>query len=218
MGDEEYPDESANQGGQGPGPELVDEVHFEEQAQAADQAGEQGDPRQQPGGRIQREVDSQPPAVFFLMGHKYVWRREEQHQVHEQPVGQVIPGVRQERFQVKESQHGGQQGKKRDDHHIDAHPGPLGLEGTEADQEQGVAVHHPHQAGIDLGLDGPDEEDLGHGGQTHQDDEGRQSVGEQRQKDKLHPFRKIVEPPLFNPVHITSNNSITHNDQDTVWL
>ena len=30
---------------------------------------------------------------------------------------------------------------------------------------------------------------------------GWHCVGEQRQKDKLDPLRKIVEPPLFKPVH-----------------
>jgi hypothetical protein len=97
--------------------------------------------------------------------------------------------VSQEWFKEKESQQGGQNGKKCDDHHDDANTPPAGLEDTEDNQEKGVKVHHANQPSTDLGRDSPDKEDLGPVWQGHQDDEGWQSIRQQYQENELYPLR-----------------------------
>ena len=96
------------------------------------------------------------------------------------------------RLQEEECQYGRQNGKEGDNHHDHTHPGPVGLEQPESNQKDGVEVHYTHQPGIELGLDGPNEEGLGPARKGHQYNESGQAVGQQYEEYKLDPLGKIV--------------------------
>ncbi len=52
--------------------------------------------------------------------------------------------MRQEGFQIDKGHHRRQDGEQRDQHHDDAHARPVGLKEPDADQDQGIGIHHAH--------------------------------------------------------------------------
>ena len=166
--------------------------------------------RRAAGGPLQRahrDRDRKPPAVPALLEHEHGGSREHEHGVAAQPVGQVVPGMGQERVEVEEGHHGRRQGEDRDEDEDHARVRPVGLAQRDHAQDQGVRVHHGQQPRARVGDDRPREPLLAAGGE-HEAHDGGGGVHEEEQLDELHPRALARSQPCSDSHHQPNQDAL----------